>query len=236
MQATTTAAIPEPRKTGKERVQRDYKWHRRQFMDLPEKQRIALGKSLTVGDLKVTPLAAELRKVMIYIEGYPEPDPSPHPTLVLHLELENVSADVAFCPLDPYFDRRFEEKVTDNAPFTYLEKGDKKFYGGAAAVGTRSKDNPVRAEALDLRGLEGEPDKKLSQNVRKELAPGEKLRTFVACNADSKDVAEALEGYDGPLLYRVRLRRGLVPFKDEEVSASTVIGVEFTGKDVKRPG
>lgn len=236
MQRDDDGSNPPARKTGKERVRRSYKWNGRQFLDLPEKQRVALGSSLTVGDLKVTPLAAELRPIHIYTEGYPEPDPSPHPTLVLHLELENVSSDVAFCPLDPYFDRRFQEQFVENAPFTFLEKGEKRFYGGAAAFGTRSRDNPVRAEALELHGLDGDPDRKLPQYVKKELMPGEKLRSFVACNAESKDVAEALAGYDGPLVYRVRLRRGLVPFQGQDVSASTVIGVEFSGKDVKRPG
>lgn len=236
MQRDDDGSNPGARRVGKERVRRSYNWRGRQLMDLPEKQRVALGDSIVVGDVRVRPLEAEVRKIMIYTEGYPNPDPSPHPTLVLHLEIENVSNDVAYFPLDAYFDRRFEEKFLDNVPFTFLEKGEKKFFGGAAAFPAKYKEREVRAEALELQGVDGDPNKKLSQNVKKELMPGEKWRTFVACNADNPEVAEALQNYDGPLLYRIRLRRGLVPFKDQEVSATTVIGVEFTGKDVKHSG
>lgn len=230
---------PPARRTGKERVQRIHPWGIRPKLDVPPKLRVKLGESLILGDrligdqLQVKPLAAELRKVMIYTEGFPRPDPSPAETLVLHLELKNVSSDVAFYPLDSYFNRRFSSKFEENVPFTYLEKGNKRFYGGAAKF--RTKRDP--GESLELYGVDDDLDKKLPQHTEKELMPGEKFRTFVACNADDSEVAEALANYDGPLLYRIRLRRGLVTFKEQEVSASVVVGVEFTGKDVmRRPG
>jgi hypothetical protein len=227
------------RKVGaKEHVQRVYRWGTRLTMPLPDKLKVQLGNSVVVGDLKVTPLEAEMRPIMFYYGSAKKPDESQSKTLVLLLELENISSDVAFCPLDPYFDRRFNNTFQqDNFPFTYLEKEGQRFFGAATFPTKAFKDNPGHpGETLELQGVDGDPKKKLPQNTRKELMPGEKFRTFVACNADDDTVAKALQGYTGPLLYRIRVRRGLVPFKGQEVSASAVIGVEFTGKDVKTPG
>jgi hypothetical protein len=39
--------------------------------------------------------------------------------------------------------------------------------------------------------------------------------------------------YKGPLLWRVRVRRGLIDWKGRLVSATAVIGVEFTDRDIK---
>jgi hypothetical protein len=150
--------------------------------------------------------------------------------LVLYLELKNISQDVAFCPLDPNFDREFLISFEENMPFTYLVKGSDRFYGAAKLA--INSDHPVR-EDLVLTPTEDDPRQNLPQQADKELMPGEKMESFV-CTSPEHHLADKLEGYDGPLLYRVQLRRGLVTYKGQERSVTCVIGVTFTGKDVKR--
>jgi hypothetical protein len=155
---------------------------------------------------------------------------------VLFFDLENVSSDVSFYPLDPQFTRYWHSSYHENMPFTFLEKGKHRWFGGPA------KFDPAKNERefLEVQGIDGDPDKTLAQNVEKELKPGEKMSSFVCTDTGSPSydpaVEEAMRNYDGPLTYHVQFRRGLVLHKGEEKSATTVIGVTFTGKDVQRPG
>jgi phage FluMu protein Com len=205
-------------------------WKRIPLEPLPDRLKVGLGETLQVGSVAVKPLKVELRKVTIYRRPYPKGEFGTDESLVLYLELRNVSEDVAFCPLDPNFDREWKNSFESGMPFTYLEKGGQRFYGGPAKLVVGGRD-PVR-EDLEITGTEDDPNKKLSQQVEKELLPGEKMETFV-CTAPHHKIAGVLAGYDGPLLYRVQVRRGLVTYKGQERSATCVVGVTFTGKDVK---
>src|SRR5262249_48293414 len=132
--------------------------------------------------------------------------------------LENVSRDVAFRPMDAFFFQKWTSKVEENVPFTYLEFNGHRFYGGAyegILPGKRDVNRVV------VKG----------QDYEQEPRPGEKLATFVCPDPDAP-VGKYLANSHGPMLYRVRLRRGLVPYRNEERSATTVIGVEFSSQDV----
>jgi hypothetical protein len=41
---------------------------------------------------------------------------------------------------------------------------------------------------------------------------------------------------DTPLVWRVQVRRGLVNVRGSQVSATAVIGVEFSAKDIEKEG
>ena len=57
----------------------------------------------------------------------------------------------------------------------------------------------------------------------------------VCTNPADAEVLKALDDYRGPLLWRVRLRHGLVRIGDREVSASAVVGVKFGAGDIQVP-
>jgi phage FluMu protein Com len=179
---------------------------------LPRSLRVALGKTLTIGDLEVQPERVEWGKVRIHLGTKLEDVPKP--TLILHLKLRNASNEVSFYPLDTYFNR--EWKPGDGPkPLTMVEAGQNRFYGGPAHFGAR------------------EPEAIEGSNFDKELAPGESGQ-FLVCTNSFDDAAQKLSKHTGPLLWRVQLRRGLVRYRDKDYSATAVIGVEFSDKDVVR--
>lgn len=191
-------------------------FHRTPLLPLPASLRVRLGHSLTVGDLKVTPQRAELRKLRYRTADLDKVSESRGESLLVWLELENVSRDVVFRPLDRFFTRYWpKDQVESNMPFTYLEAEGppvRRFYGGPDLDPRQTIDG---------------------QDLDSVLRPGETMTTFVCTDPDDP-VAQFLADYRGPLLYRVRLRRGLVPLRGKEVSATAIIGVEFSGGDVVR--
>jgi hypothetical protein len=65
-----------------------------------------------------------------------------------------------------------------------------------------------------------------------ELQPGESLETFI-CTSPDDPVKEAVEKTSQPMLWRVQVRRGLVQTPNRgELSASAVVGVEFTSDQI----
>ncbi len=187
--------------------------------DLPPKLRVPLGATLAIGDLEVTPLSVDRRRVSYAMQGK-ELAKGRYDSLALTLRLHNRSTDVTFYPLDRFFQREYDGKSV--IPYTYLEMGKSRFFGGPIKWLPRSD---VHYEWID------------QQSLDQVLKPGETLETFVCTNPD-KDVTAALDKYDGPLLWRVQVRRGLVKWKppeheEREDSACAVIGVEFHSSDVK---
>jgi hypothetical protein len=186
---------------------------------LPDRLRVPVGSSIRVGDLKLSPTKVELRRIKTQSGNY-NPDERTDDSLVLWLDLENVSRDVVFRPMDPFFDRKWHGGFESNTPFTYVEMGNQRFYGGPC-------DWPP--------GKDNSPEKVIGQNYDRVLSPGEKMETFVCTNPDNH-VGAALAGYRGQVVYRVRFRRGLVPLlHGGEASATAVIGVVFSPQDVSRP-
>jgi hypothetical protein len=186
---------------------------------LPEHLRVPLGTVLRVGDLEVTPKDVALRKITVSYST--NLSPSEETALVLRLHLRNVSEDLAFYPVDPFFDRSWKPDDPNGKPYTYLDVGDKRFYGGPIdwANAIPRRENPLQYIA--------------EQHQDKELKPGEEMDTIV-CTNPRDNVENDLKAYHGPLIWRVQLRRGLVEVRQHDASATAVIGVEFNDSDVKR--
>jgi len=178
--------------------------------DLPPKLKVELGHSLRIGDVEVTPLKVEHRQIQ-FQEGAVV-DPTEQETLALELRFRNVSDDVYFKPLDPYFDRHWSPAKTSGImPYGFLTVDKKNFFGPLewhrARVAVKGQDHDT------------------------ELKPGEEMTTFLCTDPDDH-VLEALKKAKGPFLWRVQVRRGLAKVGDKEISATAVVGVEFNKQDV----
>jgi hypothetical protein len=200
-------------------------------LDVPPDLRVKLGDVLTVGDLEVRPTAVERKPLECTTEpevGGPKTR-SIGETLVLTLRVKNLSADTVFCPNDPAFNRAADR--SQPAPYTALEiKGS--FFDGIfkwpPEPGTR-KEFVVGHEADETPLNPGE-----ERDTWATVAP-RGVRTSV--DDVMRVVREDVKPADW-LLWRVQLRRGLVQTQgpdgaDMDVSATTVIGVEFRGDQIK---
>jgi len=183
---------------------------------LPDQLKVALRDSIRLGDVQVTPQRVELGRVKI---RHPDQtvDDLPGEVLMLRLTLTNISQDVLFSPNDPYFDRAWRSSQ-DSKPYTFLEVGERRFYGGALPwqPGQRTEQRPV---------LEGQ--------VYQALQPGQSLTTFV-CTPPDQAAGKFAGNYKGLLLWRIQLRRGLVRAGEREVPATGVIGVQFRAADIEK--
>jgi hypothetical protein len=200
---------------------------------LPAHLRVRLGDTIRVGDLEVTPLKVDRRKVGIITEGGDgRTEESPHDGLVLHLHLKNMGSDYSFTPIDNYFDRHWRPGNDGSPPLTVLQAGAEHFFGGPA------KWTPLRSGRRERREwINGRV------NIdRVGLAPGKEQNTILATDAWDAAVSQYLFGvdaegnsvgraYKGKLLWRVHVRRGLIDWKGRMLPATAVIGVEFTEID-----
>src|SRR5262249_54318740 len=99
---------------------------------LPENLKVALNKTLRVGDIEVTPLRLAFARVTIQTQGSKDFEMEDNPALLLYLRVKNVAADYSFYPFDRYFTRRWKEArhagdPLTKMPYTQLEIGDKRF-------------------------------------------------------------------------------------------------------------
>jgi hypothetical protein len=187
--------------------------------------RTRLAQPLGIGDLEITPLTVEWRRVSVHVQGYDKAEPCRGDSLVLGLRLRNRSPDVAFHPLDNYFTRKWrEEKPNGPPPLTFLEVGTHRFFGGPAPWYPPQVRKDQRAEWV------------ADAHYERELLPGDTMETFVCTDGDDPNVAQALANYSGSLLWRVQVRRGLVEVRGREFSATAVVGVEFTAAEVTGTG
>ena len=198
---------------------------------LPRHLEVALGQTLIVGDIEVTPFKLERGNFGIFTQGTEDRvQPSPHESLKLHLRLKNLAKDYAFTPLDNFFDRHWSPGEGRATPLTLLQAGPETFFGGPASW---TKNKTQKRE-----WLEGRKD-----IDREGLQPGETLETFVCTDGWNPAVQLHLFGldpegevkqksYSGNLVWRVQLRRGLITHKGKELPATAVIGVEFTSADL----
>jgi hypothetical protein len=143
-----------------------------------------------------------------------EKDPQGH--LALHLKLRNVSQDIAFGPLLPQESYRFDQRqrTPDAGPYTFLDVG-----GGR------------RLYILD-REWEKTPPRQRDKLFDGILQPGEQMTAKFRIGKDDKRAQWAVQAAPARLLWRVQLRRGLVAVHDTEVSATAVIGVEFSPRAI----
>lgn len=198
--------------------------------ELPGRLKLALGQTLRLGDLEVTPLRITQQQITIQTKGFNE-ETLRQPTLCLWLKLRNVASDITFAPLDRYFTREWKplgkeraSNSTTNPPFTYLELAGKRLYGGPTAWYPRGDQNH------HYESVKG-------QDYFHELAPGEEWTTFV-CVDPQENPLDLLNKTNGKeVLWRVQLRRGLARFVSPRngsraVPACAVIGVRFSARDV----
>jgi len=203
---------------------------------LPERQIIGLNDTLRIGDLEVTPLRIERRMVRIFDERQGdngEPEPLPTAPLVLTLRVKNCAEDYSFVPLDNYFDRYWNGK-SGSAPLTILQAGAHNFFGGPA------KWAPLKREGNRREFREWLEGRKNVDPIG--LKPGESTETFVCTDGADEATVRHLFGedlqrkkvgrpYQGNLLWRVQLRRGLIELGGKRYPATCVIGVRFTSRD-----
>ena len=193
-------------------------------LDVPVDLRVKLGNELRVGDLSVKPLSID-RTVLHCVTEYEVAENKdrevPPETLVLKLRVKNLSADTAFYPNDPAFNRAADHH---NSPYTALQFRNEFFYGTfkwPPAAGT--KREYVVGHEQDAAPL----------------PPGGERDTFINV-APKQKVMEAIRNLpkEQSLLWRVQLRRGMVHYADEsgregDFSATAVIGVEFQRDQIK---
>jgi hypothetical protein len=132
--------------------------------------------------------------------------------LELQLRAKNVSNNQAFSPMHP----DFLKATAATKPYTYLDAPSffSRFYGGHLAYKRGNDDNKT---------LEGD------------LQPGEDEQILLTTK-DNKQVVERIVNSTENLTWRVQLRRGLVGYRGQKVSATAVIGVQFHAKDIDKGG
>jgi hypothetical protein len=185
-------------------------------IQLPARLRVSLGETISVGDLEVSPVKVKKQHIKIRTKGSVEEATPPSECLALELHLRNRSEDISFKPMDRFFTRK--PMGNEVKPFTALVMGSDRFYGGPIEFSER-------VEVVD------------GQDYDKELKPGEEMTTFVCTNPDNPAVLDKLARYQGPIMWRVQVRRGLVKWrtlkgKEREDSATAVVGVEFKASDI----
>ncbi len=190
---------------------------------LPGKLMTSLGKPLQIGEIEVTPVSVEYRSWMAFtkMKNRAEPRRVPiKPTLVLHIRLKNISPDLWFYPTDPYFDRN--PKQAGDKPYTLVDVGGRKYFGGLIEYVTE----PGNTERTWLQGQE---------NDDKPLGPGESRETVLVARPGD-GLFDAVRKATEPAVWRMQVRRGLVPYRGTEVPVSAVIGVSFSAADVQKIG
>jgi len=193
---------------------------------LPEKLKVQLGETLRIGDLEVRPLRIEENQfqfTIVYESGAVETRKSPHAALILHARLKNVSQDVVFHPTDPFFDRQYIADQHRSKPFTFLEVGEQKFYGGPFNYLGFRRDSRKRVFATG------------QENDDKPLQPGEERETrFYTFPDRDGGLLAAVHAFPDTMTWRLQLRRGLMNFKNHEYSMCAVVGVQFRAADVHK--
>jgi hypothetical protein len=155
---------------------------------------------------------------------------------LLYLKLKNVSKDLAFYPMDRYFTRYWRPPGTSNSnnrwidryePYTYLQVGSSKFYGGPAGYYDLKRD-PRNDRKHPNEYIVGQED------FDRELKPGEDMEVFICTDPEDDDLQKALASYKGKLTWRVQVRRGAVEVSGRRIPCTTVIGVEFKDTDYNK--
>jgi hypothetical protein len=189
---------------------------------LAAKLKTKLGESIEVGDLAVTPLRIERGRLQIFSILKDDSRTGPRNTpegLTLFLRIRNRSRSLDICPTDPMYNRQFHPEFSEARPYTLLEVGNEKFYGGPIDVYS------ARAKREFVAGQE---------NDERPLGPGEERQTVTCTNPWNEKILTAVTNAKDAMLWRVQLRKGQVSFHGRDVPVCTVIGVEFTAADIKR--
>jgi hypothetical protein len=200
---------------------------------LPPQLIAELGKTLRIGDLEVTPQKVEQKRLTFKVRGQDPKDPNARrdrpdeESLALTLDFKNVSKNTLFRPTDSAFDYLWRDKTDPESvmPYTFVTVNGIRYTG---PFPRNLKGNTFRqGDNLRLDYVEGQ------EGDAKILGPGDTSSTVIV--TEPKDqVPSMLRPHKGKLLWRVQLRRGLVPLADKNVSATAVIGVEFDKEQIQK--
>ncbi len=174
---------------------------------LADHQRVALGKSIVVG--KDGDLQVTVEQVRLTAEG----------DLKLYLRAKNISTNTAFVPMHDAF-IRYVAKAGVEPPYTFLESKSKAI---------ENLYNPT----LEFRKGTKDSD----ESGRDLLAPNEETTIVLTTSSlDRTPHVAAIAKSKDTFTWRVQLRRGFVKWREKEVSATAVIGIDFTSDQIVRDG
>jgi hypothetical protein len=203
-------------------------------LDVPADLRVKLGEEITVGAIQVRPTGVVEQVMQVNRVNAVRANnvSNAGSGLVLTVRVKNVSTDTTLHPDDPAFNRAMSKD--EPLPYTALQIGRDFFYGPFVW--------PPDPDVKDVYFTGFEP-------TDEPLGPGQErdVSVFVAPSGlHTSGVRSAVDELpdarkrdpNAPLLWRVQLRRGFVKAKaddgrDVDVSATTVIGVEFKPDDVR---
>lgn len=182
---------------------------------LPRAYRLRLGQSQRFGSIDITPLRVA-RGPLRFAFSEPdavEPRPDSLPVLQLHLQIENVSADQVFAPLDPQL--------------VFTKEPDGKKFGWYKANNWLCRTDERAAHDRHVMVYDLSPDSNwqiAGQNLDRELRPGESIETFIPTTE------EGWESLSGDLVWRVHLRKGYNPQSLNGVT--TLVEVLFNSSEI----
>jgi hypothetical protein len=135
--------------------------------------------------------------------------------LVLVFKARNVSDDQTFTPIADQWLRYSGRSMTEPKPYTFLER-------------QRTEKQRIYGGSLEwVRGAGA--GKKL---VGGELNPGEEAIVRLTTEDKYRQVVPNMVSASERLLWRIQVRRGLVPFEGKMVSATAIVGVDFTSREI----
>ncbi|MGE3805291.1 MAG: hypothetical protein AB7K24_11520 [Gemmataceae bacterium] len=218
---------------------------------LPQELMVALGSTIQLNDLQVTPLKVEQKKIKYLRRLGDAGEESHNNAMVLTLRVKNTSSEYQFAPNDLAYNRYTNLKKSTQNPYTCLEVGETRFYGGPCrwpkkpdkGEGWRGED-PI--EWID--GTHAAPGQNSTM-----LKPGEEIDLIVCTNPDIEatlvkgpmgklyhaptEVVETVNQSNGPFVWRVQLRTGVLALDEKRTGTVTsVFGVKFKKDDIKQPG
>ena len=190
----------------------------------PLDRRLTLGLKETrrFGNLEVTPLSIEHRRVKVLAsDGLVAYEPH---VLALKLRVKNVGAGKAFAPSDPAFTSLVQRGEGPRAKNVIHVKGKVVFEDGY----TYTFAHPVGdVESIDKRilplSIEYKNKEKVAEQEFPILEPGESAEVLLLSQED------ALPKLKGPMIWRVKLRKGR---NEQGTGAAVVIGVPFQKENV----
>lgn len=136
--------------------------------------------------------------------------------LQIYLYAKNISANTAFEPMHDSYVNEGKSKIP---PYTFLE--------------TRSKD-VARIYGFNL-AYHKNPQANDAPSGFAVLGPRDAITIVLVTESRYRPTVAAIaKATDGDYTWRMQVRRGFVKVDRKDVSATTVIGVDFSSKDIER--
>lgn len=230
--------FPNLRKGDKKNVHRRMGEYKRPSvtMALPDDHILRVGQPFQLGEIEVTPLRLERGPIELQERGVKETVKPKGMSVKLYLRIKNVSKDLEFCPLDRYFSRYWVDKkergirwISPQPPYTYLELGGQRFYGGPHGFYDTELDQRNEYNYIN--------EHVLGQDLDHKLKPGEQHDFYICTDPENERLSGALEANpDREVTWRVHLRRGTVDVDGLRVPCAAVIGVVFKPSDIMNEG